>query len=113
MTLRLRPDMVLVKLPPAKNAQKVELITTDLYTFLAHRGIDEFQRLLPLPKPEKPWGIVQQVGRATHDVWPGDVVVLEPEAGQELDIPDDLTGWPWPHVLVRELDIQAVIERTA
>lgn len=113
MTLKLRPDLVLVKLPPPKSANKVELIGTDLDTFLAQKGIEEFQRLVKAQHVSQPGGIVVQVGTGTQDVWPGDRVLLEPEAGQELAIPDPSTGLPWPHLLVSERDITAVIERTA
>jgi len=110
--LRLRPDLVLVKLPPNKSARRVSLIRTSLDTFLSQKGIEEFQRLLKPQPTDQPVGVVVQVGRETADVWPGDFVLLEPDAGQALDLPDK-RGLPWPHLILRERDIQAVIERTA
>jgi len=110
--VRLRPDLVLVKLPPAKVKPRVEIIA-NLDTFLSQKGIEEFQRLVKVPTVEQPVGTVVQVGRQTHDVWPGDVVLLEPEAGQPVDIIEERTGLPWPHLIVRERDISAVIERSA
>lgn len=109
--MKLRPDLVLVELPPVKPERKVDLITTDLDTFLVTKGIEEFQRLVKHGPVERPIGRVVQVGTQTQDVWPGDVVLLEPEAGQDVDIRDE-AGRPHPHVIVRERDIQAVIERT-
>lgn len=111
--MRLRPDLVLVKLPPARNETRVELISTDLDTFLASKGLAEFQRVVPVPKVDSPGGLVVQVGSDTADVWPGDFVLLEPNAGQLLEIPDPTTGIPHPHVLVSESDITCVLERTA
>lgn len=102
--LRLRPDCVLVALPPTPNDRKVELIHTDLDTFLASKGIEEFQRVLPVPKVEQPGGIVVAVGKGTEEVFPGDRVLLEPEAGQVVEIDG------WPHLIVREADITAVLE---
>lgn len=112
LTLKLRPDLVLVKLPPARTTRKVDLITTDLDTFLAQTGIVEFQRLLPMPKVDDPGGIVVGIGKSTTEVWPGDRVLLEPEAGQPVDLPDPVTGLPHPHLIVREADITCVLERT-
>lgn len=109
--MTLRPDLVLVKLPPPRDERKVELIGTDLDTFLATKGIEEFQRLTKVQHASNPVGCVVQVGRKTMDVWPGDVVLLEPNAGQEFDIPNE-RGVPWPHLIVTEGDIAAVIERT-
>lgn len=110
--MKLRPDLVLVKLPPPRDERKVQLIGTDLDTFLVTKGIEEFNRLTKAQYVENPVGTVVQVGANTHDVWPGDCVLLEPTAGQDVDIPDD-RGLPWPHLLVREADIAAVLERTA
>lgn len=107
--MTLRSDLVLVKLPPSKQAARVKLIGADLDTWMSQKGIDEFQRLLKHQPTEQPIGLVVQVGAATRDVWAGDVVLLEPEAGQDLDLPDD-RGLPWPHLLVRERDISAILE---
>lgn len=109
--LTLRPDLVLVKLAPKTSARRVSLITTSLDTFLSQKGIEEFQRLTRRQPTDKPIGVVVDIGTATQDVWPGDLVLLEPEAGQDVDLPDE-RGLPWPHLIVSELDIQAVIERT-
>lgn len=108
--MTLRPDLVLVKLAPPKDERLVTLIGTDLDTFLATKGIEEFQRLTRVQRVEQPVATVVQVGAKTHDVWPGDLVLLEPNAGQDVDIPDE-RGLPWPHLLVCETDISAVIER--
>lgn len=106
--MRLRPDLVLVKLPPSKPRQRVKLIKGDLSSFLAQKGIDEFQRLVQPPTYDQPIGRVVQVGACTHDVWPGDCVLIDPEAGQPIEMPDD-SGRPWPHVLIAEQDIAAIL----
>jgi hypothetical protein len=107
--VRLRPDLVLVRLPPSKPRQRVKLIKGDLHTFLAQKGIEEFNRLLQPPTYDQPIGRVVQVGTRTHDVWPGDCVLIDPEAGQPIEMRDE-GGRPWPHLLIAERDIAAILE---
>lgn len=110
--MRLRRDLVLVKLAPARQAKRVSLITSDLDTFLSREGIEEFQRLLKRPDATSPMGRVVQVGDKTLDVWPGDIVILDADAEvQDCEFPD-ARGLPWPHVIVPEDKIAAVLERT-
>jgi NADPH:quinone reductase-like Zn-dependent oxidoreductase len=51
-------------------------------------------------------GTVRQVGSAVTDLAPGDRVIFGAEVGEWLE-------WEaWPHLLLRAVDIDAVIERT-
>lgn len=107
----LRPGHVLIAFPPKPARGLVELITTDIDTFLGLTGIEEFQRLLKVPKAQWPVGVVAQIGPGTEDVWPGDVVLLEPDGAAELlDWPDAETGHLMPHLVLHESNISAILE---
>jgi chaperonin GroES len=89
MTIKsLRPDLVLVALPPVRDA-------------LRPSGI-----ILPANPDQVPQaGFVRQVGEQVVDVKAGDRVVFARTVGQEVDIDG------WPHLLLRESDIDGVLER--
>lgn len=109
----MRAGYVLIAFPPARPKGLVHLISSDLDTWLGKEGIEESQRILKLPSSQWPAGKVVQIGPDTDDVWPGDLVLLEPEASAELiEWPDTETGLPIPHLVVREEDISAIVERT-
>ena len=88
--MRLRPDLVLVKLapPPQRNPKGL---------FLAH-GLD----------PVVCFGKAVQIGAKVSDVVVGDVVIFPHTVGDPLD-----GMFPTPHLLIPESDISAVIERSA
>ena len=89
MPLRLRPDLVLVALPPITTERQVgSLFIVDV-----------------VPGPAIA-GIVRQVGDRVTDLAVGDRVLFGPDVGEFLDVN------AWPHLLIREGDIDAVIERT-
>jgi chaperonin GroES len=89
MTIKsLRPDLVLVALPPVAERQLPS-------------GL-----ILPANSDQVPQaGIVQQTGEHVTDVTVGDRVVFGRTVGQEVDIEG------WPHLLLRETDIDGVLER--
>jgi co-chaperonin GroES (HSP10) len=89
MTIKsLRPDLVLVALPPVADKQLAS-------------GL-----ILPANSDQVPQaGLVRQVGEKVTDVTPGDRVVFARTVGQEVDIDG------WPHLLLRETDIDGVLER--
>lgn len=86
--MKLRPDLVLVKLAPIPRAPN---------------GIILAPSLTPVPC----LGKAVQVGTAVSDVQVGDVVIVPPSAGDPIDEGYFTT----PHLLVRESDIAAVLER--
>lgn len=85
--MTIRPDLVLVALPPREE-----------------RRTDAGVIVQPDDRPAQA-GIVRQVGAAVGDVAAGDRVLFSTLAGQELEVDG------WPHLLLREQDIDAVIER--
>jgi co-chaperonin GroES (HSP10) len=87
--MRLRPDLCLVALAPAKQTTASGLIT-------AHS----------LP-PAVCYGKVRQTGEHVTDVAVGDLVVFTPSAGEPLD-----GYFATPHLLIPEAEISAVLERT-
>jgi co-chaperonin GroES (HSP10) len=88
MTIKsLRPDLVLVALPPIAERQLASGI------IVLHRD--------HVPQA----GIVQQTGADVTDVAVGDRVVFGRTVGQEVDVEG------WPHLLLRETDIDGVLER--
>jgi hypothetical protein len=101
--MRLRPDLVLVRLPPAKTATRIKVIA-DLDRFLGETGIEEFQRLVTPSNVESPIGLVVGVGKDTADVWPGDLVLMEPDAGEFFLIEHAV------HVILPEESISAILE---
>lgn len=84
--MTLRPDLVLVALPPKAEREGLIALVED-YT------------------PPATTGIVRQVGAAVEDVTPGDVVVFGSNVGQEVEVAD------WPHLLIRAQDLDAVVPR--
>jgi co-chaperonin GroES (HSP10) len=83
----LRPDLVLVALPPREERRTSAGIV-----------------LLAPPRDAAPtYGLVRQVGARVTDVVVGERVVFSALVGLELD----LGGWP--HLLVCETDLDAVI----
>lgn len=84
--MRIRPDLVLVALPPREE-----------------RRTDAGVIVQPDDRPAQA-GIVRQVGAAVRDVAVGDRVIFSTLVGLEMEIAR------WPHLLLREQDIDAVLE---
>ena len=86
--LTLRPDLVLVALPPITTTRQVgTLVIVDV-----------------VPGPAIA-GKVRQIGHRVRDVVVGDIVVFGSEVGEWIEIDR------WPHLLLRETDIEAVLEK--
>lgn len=83
----LRPDLVLIALPPRDRVTRDALIVLP-------KDEDHVDRV----------GLVAQVGARVQDVQPGDRVVFDTLAAEELRVND------WPCVLVTETAIEAVVE---
>lgn len=89
IALRLRPDLVLVKLAPAPTLSAAGLVLSAVR-----------------PGPVC-YGRAVQVGERVRDVRIGDVVTFESTAGDPLD------GWfLTPHLLIAEQHITAILEPT-
>lgn len=86
--MRLRPDLVLVKLAPQPEQNASGLIEAHSLT------------------PPVCYGKAVQVGARCHDVSEGDIVFFPPSAGDPID------GYPTPHLLIPEVDIWGKRERT-
>ena len=85
MALRLRPDLVLVKLAPPAEQTRDGILTPH-----------------SLP-PTTAYGKAVQVGSKVRDVEVGDLVCFSPRDGDPID------GFPTPHLLVSERQIAGVI----
>lgn len=86
----LRPDLVLVALPPREETRRSSGLIV----------------LAPHPDLAVTTGLVRLVGDAVANVAPGDHVLF----GGLVGLPLDIAGWP--HLLLREVDLDAVIEGT-
>lgn len=85
----LRPDLVLVALPPRERVEQSSgLITLPAESIMVDR-----------------LGVVLQVGAAVREVAPGARVLFNSEAGEELLVNE------WPCLLLREQDLDAVLSR--
>jgi co-chaperonin GroES (HSP10) len=85
--LRLRPDLVLVALPPRTERVRASGLVT----------LDASDRADMLGK-------VRLVGAAVREVCAGQFVVFGRLAGQPVDVDGH------PHLLIREADLDAVVE---
>lgn len=89
MNLRLRPDLVLVLLPPAEAIRRLGPVW----------GAQKYAGPAQI-------GVVRQIGdRVVEPLRPGDVVIFSSLVGEEIDYDN------WPHLLIRESDLEAVVEQ--